>query len=207
MVLESYATALKQKQPVKEIEKYKTAIKDFLSDVKLGKFVPFNLVLVSKDEAKKIYAEIPVYKPAEDLIAAVNSIDEQFAMYAQDLKNSKAAVAVAEGKVEQVKKDTEELIEIESATNTLVSSAGSLDVTSSAAKIKKTKQVVEENTDAWAMTVLAEFVKNFAAARKTLRISTWSKLSIGQMTAALGKLATEDNDKKFSNLVLKTIEK
>lgn len=206
MALESYETFLKnkKKQTAKEIETYKHSIREFMKAVDLGRSTKFEREYVSLEIAKEIFAEIPAYNKQQDLAEALESLDNIFAMYNEDFKNaSKALESIEKQKQEEIK-EAENEIEVEAATNTLLAGAESFSFAGGPKLVEKL-EIVQENTDQWALAVIAAFLKNWDKCRPQLRVSTWSKLSLAQMAAALGKIAVKGT--KYEGLVIKTIEK
>lgn len=201
MASESYATALKQKQPVKEIKAYIEKIEAFMRDIKVGKMQKFELLKLTKEEAKKEFEGVTAYNPAADLEAAIEKMKLLFDNYKADLKNAEAAAEAVEKQLKVEEHKMEEAVEVESASNILIAQAGVVSVTGSAApKIKVKTVIVEEATEAWAFAVITQFVKHSQSVKQYLKVRTWSNLKVSQMADALGALITEDPEIKLTGL-------
>ena len=208
LVLESYRNALKNKTPVKEIKAYCKSIEGFLKDVKLDKPVKYERVHVSKEEAIAINATIPAYKSADDLASAISSIKETFAMYAEDLKNRSKAIKRTEEQAGDVISETEKEVTIQTSMTNLAAQAEPLVLTGGGnTKVKKKLVIVEENTAEWAVEVITQYMTNLDKAKHHIRVSLWSKLTVGQMGAALAKVRMENPKSKFGKLKFKEEEK
>lgn len=206
LVSDSYKAALQQKQPMNQIKAYKEKIKEFLRDVKFDKFNKMENNPLSKEESEKIYNSVSKWDGAGALKAAIDSIDETFQTYEADLKNATKAVKAIEKKQEETKQQIAEEVEIETAQANLIAHSSQTSL-SGGPSMKRVMEVVEENTFEWASAVINNFIKNLNECKKHLRVQTYSKLSIGQMASALGKIATADNSATFKGLTLKEIKK
>jgi hypothetical protein len=208
MVLESYKNALKNKTPVKEIKAYCKAIEGFLKEVKVDKLVKFDRVHLSKELAGELFKGVPAYDPAEDLASAIGSIKETFTMYAEDLKNRSKAMKKADEEIGDVISETEKEVTIQTSMTELASQAEPLVLTGGGnTKIKKKLAIVEENTAEWAVEVITQYMTNLNTAKHHIRVSLWSKLTVGQMGAALAKVRMENPKAKFGKLKFKEEEK
>lgn len=207
LVSDSYVNALSSKFPVKEIEEYKRSIKGFCADVKLSAFKKFSALLIDSKEMMSIYTSIPKYEPAADLEAAIKSVDEKFSMYANDLKNAEAASARVKAEAHEQEIAIQQEVEIEAAQNTLIASAGTLVMSGGPnTAVKRKWEVVDENTQQWALLVMSAFMANMKELIEYVKVKTWEKLSIGQMAAAIAKGKTEKN-LNFPNLQFKEVKK
>lgn len=205
-VTDSYKEALIQKQPLDQIEAYKASIKKFLTEIQVPKFVAMPLLHLTKEAAMIIFKSVTAYDSKKTLKTYVDSVDETFKTYSQDLANASKAIVAIEKTAAIEKQEVENSIAVETATNNLVSNAATFTSTGGPTITRK-YEIEEENNDKWAFAVIAAFSKNAPIAKTKLRVKTWSKLTIGQMADALGKMATEDNTISFSNLTLKEIQK
>lgn len=183
-------------------DKYFEKLKAELATFPLGAPVKFQRVLVSIEEAREIIAKAEYYDAQPDLDAAIASIADTFAMYDQDFKNKEAALKAVKEKesqvIESIKQEQEQeqsLNSLMSNTDVMVYSGGSGAKTT----LKKRMVIVEENTEEWALAVLASFMSYFHQAKGALRVKTWPNLTVSQMAAALSTL----EGKKFPNLTLK----
>jgi hypothetical protein len=119
-----YTTALTQKIKAKDIPAYVEASVGQLAAVVPSKFVKFERKLVDDDTAKLIFAGIEKYNHVPDYEAAVNKLrTETFEMYANDLKNADAAIESINQMAEEQQAANNEEWDLESSTNTLMSSA------------------------------------------------------------------------------------
>lgn len=205
IITDAYVTALNAKTPVGELQAYISEIRVILSEVKLEAFVKFNRTLVDDKDAMEAFSAIKQYDAAPDLKFAIETeISEKFAMYEQDLQNAELMIKAAKEEQEKQAALNAEKLELEKATNTLIARAevGGSD----APKVKKSLEVVEENSPTWAMAVMGHFIKNFQSAQPKLRVKSWGKLSISQMATALAQVAGETGE-VYSGLTMKEIEK
>lgn len=210
-ITDGYTTALKEKRKPKELAPYLEAIRGFMNAVELDGFIVFTRILVTDDEAMELFNSIKGYDGADDLATALKALDTQFAMYDKDLKNADAAIETATTLFNESQASADKDLKIEMATNNLNSNVGVSTV--SAPVVKRDMVVIEENSDAWASAVLGAFHKHWNDCRKFIRVATWSKLSIGQMATALGKLATENGQtsiepgKVYTGIALQVVRK
>lgn len=212
-ITQAYSTALRsQKMNTDELERYLSVVQEFMGKVELDDFIIFKPTYLTRDEMVSAFTEVRAYDSSDDLMSAIRNLNDTFSMYAEDLQNAEAAIKAKEQQTIQAAQQANENLEIETATNMLVSQASDLSITG-LPKIKSKVDVVEENSDTWALSVLSAFTKNWQDCRKYLGVKQWSKLSLGQMATALGKLATDQGKVNinpgtvFSGLTLKVIEK
>jgi len=66
-------------------------------------------------------------------------------------------------------------------------------------KVKREIKIVVIESEAWAMAVMTNFIKNWQHVNKYVKVKSWAKLSIGQMADALAKHISETGE-TFSNL-------
>lgn len=207
LVLESYKNALYIKTPVKEIKPYKKAIEGFLNEVKLDKFIKFETKHITKEESIEIFKSIAPYDKSGALKASIKSIEDVFSMYAEDLKNRTKAMKKVDKDTEQVKKDAEKEVSIQTSITNLQAESVPL-IMSGGPTIRKKLKVVEENTAEWAVEVMAQYLKSLDKAKQFIRVGSWAKLNIGQMAAAIAKVKSENpNFYKSSNLKFEEEEK
>jgi hypothetical protein len=212
IIVDGYINALKQKQTKEQLPAYIKSIEKFVREVQLSPFNRFNRILIDDKEAMAIFKELPAYDPAEDLKTLLETIPDKFAMYDQDLKNTEEAVKATQQQQNQLKKEINDDVIQETATNNLVSKSTSMSI-SGGAKLKTKMDVVEENNSEWALHVIKAFQKNWNECWKLLKVKTWSKLSLAQMATALGALATQNGNtsiepgKVYDGLTLEVIKK
>lgn len=205
LAMDSYKILLEDKEPVANFPRFKKNLAELMNATKLEPSKIYNRVLVTDDIAQAIIAEIEMYDPADDLKKAIASIDNVFAMYAEDLANSTAAIARIEETKATVSNAATDLINQEAAINTLTAKAGTFQF-EGGPKVRRKMDVVVENSDAWAMALIGNFTRLFNDVRKYISVKEWEKLTLKQMATALGKYATETGD-TFSNLQLREVEK
>lgn len=204
---DGYSSALRGKTPVESIPAYKEQILIWMRQEQTSDFQVFKRTLVNDKDAMDIYQSIRPYDKANDLITAINKLENKFTMYAEDLKNAEAALKVNDEQYLTVINNEEEQTNVAIDTNKLMASSSlSIEVVGSP-KVKTKKGVVVENTDAWARSIIRAFVNNWDAARQYLAVKTWGNLKLEQMATALGKLATENQTLTFDGLTLENIEK
>lgn len=192
-----YREALQRKMLVNVIPALIIDIKrDLTENFKPPVAIKYDRKIISDDEAKAIYLEVKPYDPAPDLATAIASIETKFALYGNDLKDAGGAIKSEEQEREANKAKAQQTLGTETAINTLaaVASVGSVD----APKLKKSLDVVVEgDKEAWAQYVIINSMKNWQVIKTFFKVKSWDKLSLGQMASALGKLASETDDKDF----------
>lgn len=193
MVTQSYTVALRQKITMDQLPGYLNEVRDVLGKIELDDFRIFTPVLLTRADLGKLFNEIPAYDGKSDFEFSLKSLDEKFELYESDLKNANAAIESQQKQLQQTLNNDAEQLEMETATNNLIAHASNTTMIGGAT-VKRKMAVVIENTDDWAISIVSAFMKNWAAAKTYLRVKTWEKLSLGQMAAALGSLAT-DNEK------------
>jgi hypothetical protein len=203
MVLDSYKNALKNKTPNKEIKAYKKQIVEWLKEIKLDAFVKYECKHLSKEEKMAEFKSVKPYTGKDDLQAAIDTLEDTFAMYSEDLKNRTKAIKKTESKIDHVETETEKDIVVTTEINNMTAEAEPLTL-SGGPTIKKKWEVVEENTADWALAVIGMFLGQLSKTREHIRVSSWSKLTIGQMAAACAKVG---DPKLFPKLKFKEIEK
>lgn len=224
MIFEAYNTALNQKQDPKTIGDYIASIKKFMTEIKMPHFEKFNRTPWGGEEQEKkwkaraaeLFKTIQPYNAKDDLQDALKKLDDQFAMYAQDLKRAKKAMEEAEEKRKQAEEKSKKEIQKEAAINTLEAEASSSTFVGSASgaktAIKKKMAIVEEETEEFERSVISAMLKNWTEARKITK-AAFGKLTVPQMVVALGNLATEKSwtsvtpNQVFSGLTLKVVKK
>lgn len=203
--LDCYAMLLTDKEPVSELPRFKKNLVELMQKRKLDEPTVYNRVLVSDDEARKIIATITMYDNTADLQEAINSVDSVFTMYEQDLANSEAAAARVKAEAVTLANETAANIQQEAAINNLTGRAGTF-VFEGGPKVKRKMDVVIENSEAWALAVLGNFMRLFNDVRKYVSVKEWEKLTIKQMASALGKYVTETAE-ELQGLKVKEVEK
>jgi len=189
ITLESYQNCLKAKHPVHSIPAMVQDMKMILDGWKLPDFEKFERQHVKDGHAKEIYDSIEKYNPADDLQTAKNNVAAVWSTYANDLANADAAIE----SINQHKKLAEMAlhveIDLETSTNALIAEAETLIVETP--KVKKELKIVSEETEQWAKTIVSNFVRLWPYCNKFVRVKSWQKLTIGQMSDALAKHINE----------------
>lgn len=202
----TYVGALQTKMPVDHIPQYIKDIQFILPTLKTPPFVKFVRTLITDEKAKEIFAAIEPYKPQQVLDAAIKRVEEVYSMYKHDYENAEAAAKAAEDALAKKISDSNEALALETSTNKLLAQATPAEplvLTGGKTTVKSKLVIVTENTEAWAIAVIANTVKNWNRVKTTFKVKTWEKLSLGQMADALGKIATENQGEKFEGLTLK----
>jgi hypothetical protein len=198
-ISEMYAKALTQKVKVKDIPAYIEDCIQAIAGIVLEKPVKFTRNLVKDEEAKAVLSKITKYDSKVDFEAAINRLKtETFAMYAEDLKNGEQAAAAAMQKSEEEIAANNEEWNLEAATNTLMAQATPLEMTGGPV-VKKQQKIILEDTEQFAMKVLATFIKNWPEASKKIGVKSWTKL-VDPFVKALDKMDTQFNDFKYEEI-------
>lgn len=189
-IQDAYSTALRGKTPVDTIDAYKEQVVSFMKQITLSPFVRFNRLHVSDADAQKLFGEITPYNSANDFNDAIKSLNEKFAMYEHDLANAEAAIAASEKQLNEQIAEEQQNAAIEAATNTLMANTGTIQ-SSGGAKVKRTMDVVVENTESWETAVLSSYIKNFVDCQQFIKAAERANRKLSQYATALGKLATK----------------
>ena len=196
---EMYANALKTKIKVKDVPKYIEECIQELATIVLEKPVKFNRVLVNDNDAKAVLSTITKYDSKVDFEAAITKLKtETFGMYAEDLKNAEQAAAAALQQAEEEVQANDEEWNLEAATNTLMAQATPLELTGGPV-VKKQQKIILEDTEQFAMKVLATFIKNWPEASKKIGVKSWTKL-VDPFVKALDKMETQFSDFKYEEI-------
>jgi hypothetical protein len=196
MIDSSYINCIKAKNPVSQVPAMVADLKDIMSRFALGNFQKFDTRLITNEQALAIFHSIDKYVHDGDLAYYQTLAEERFKMYAHDLAN---VWSLAKLEQEQQIRVTQAEIELAAdiATNTLIAQAETLIVDTP--KVKREIKIVVIESEAWAMAVLTNFIKNWQYVNKYVKVKSWAKLSIGQMAEALAKHISETGE-TFSNL-------
>lgn len=189
ITLESYSNCLKNRVPVDQIEHMTTDMIRILDNWKLPEFQKFERKFVPDGHAKEVFDSIDKYDPAGDLKRAKDNVANVWSTYANDLQNADIAIESIEMETDHKLQSLKQDIALETATNTLIAEAETLVI--DAPKVKKEIKIVVVESEAWAKTIVANFVRLWPYANKYVRVKSWSKLSIGQMAEALSKHINE----------------
>lgn len=199
-VLKNYTANLLSK--ISDVTGIVQDLKKQISQIKPPPFVRYMPKFITEAEMNEIYSAVPPPKWNDYYNELMGEVDTTFSNYESDLANASEAILAQEQQVAlknvEDSAKTKEAIAID--TLTIRSEAVIID----APVIKKSVKVVELNTEEWSMAIIVAYVKNRTDLIKYFRVKTWSKLSLGQIADALGKLATETG-LQFDNLQLEEI--
>jgi hypothetical protein len=196
MIDSSYINCIKAKNPVDQVLAMVEDLKVIMSKFDLSSFVKFNRMFITDQDALEIFHSIDKYEPAGDLAYYQTLAEERFQMYAHDLANEESLAKLLQEQQIRVAAAEQELA-ADIATNTLIAQAETLIVDTP--KVKREIKIVVVESEAWAMAVMTNFIKNWQYVNKYVKVKSWSKLSIGQMAEALAKHISETGE-TFSNL-------
>jgi len=191
MIDSSYINCIKAKNPVEQLPAMVADLKVILSKFALGNFKKFDTRLISDQQALEIFHSIDKYEPAMDLEHYQYLIGEQFQMYAHDLANEESLAKLEQEQQIRVANAEQEL-KADIATNTLIAQAETLIVETP--KVKREIKIVVVESEAWAMSVMTNFIKNWQHVNKYVKVKSWTKLTIGQMADALAKHINETGE-------------
>ena len=189
ITLESYQNCLKAKQPVSFIPGMMADMESILNDWKLPEFQKFDRKFIPDGQAKEIYDSIEKYNSANDLKTAIKNISVIWSTYANDLANADVAIESIEKHKQVAEMAMKMDVEFETATNSLIAEAETFIVDTP--KVKKELKIVVVESEQWAKTIIANFVRLWPYCNKFVRVKSWSKLTIGQMSDALAKHINE----------------
>lgn len=202
-----YYTGLLKREQISraDVDAHIRDIQVELSQIELPLPVKFELKEVSREEAIAIYTEIRPYDPKEDLLRAQTEAVTAFAMYEEDMKNAAAAIEQHNKQLEQENNEAAVSLQAETAINNIVAEAGAV-IVGQPVKIKRKMEIVDVNSQQWALTIMATFIKNLPSLIQYVKVTSWSKLTIAQMAKALSQLST-DTGEQFDGFEYKEIVK
>jgi endonuclease YncB( thermonuclease family) len=189
VTLESYSNCIKNRVPVDQLEAMTSDMERILNAWNLSEFQKFDRKLISDGHAKEIYDSIEKYNPANDLKTAIKNISAIWSTYSNDLANADVAIESIEKHKQVAEMAMKMDVEFETATNSLIAEAETLIVDTP--KVKKELKIVVVESEQWAKTIVANFVRLWPYCNKFVRVKSWSKLTIGQMSDALAKHINE----------------
>ena len=196
MIDSSYINCIKAKNPVEQVSAMVSDLQSIMSKFDLSSFVKFQRMFITDQEALDIFHSIDKYEPANDLSYYQTLVNDRFEMYAHDLANEESLAKLEEEQQIRVANAEQEL-KADIATNTLIAQAETLIVDTP--KVKREIKIVVIESEAWAMAVMTNFIKNWQHVNKYVKVKSWAKLSIGQMADALAKHISETGE-TFTNL-------
>jgi len=198
MIDSSYINCIKAKNPVSQIPAMIADLKVILSKIALSNFQKFDTRLISDQQALEIFHSIDKYEPAGDLQYYQESIADKFSMYQHDFNSIEKLEEEQRARVAQAEQELQSDIAI----NTLIAQAETLIVDTP--KVKREIKIVVVESEAWAMAVMTNFIKNWQYVNKYVKVKSWAKLSIGQMAEALAKHISETGE-TFANLTTEEV--
>lgn len=189
ITIESYQNCLKSNAPVNNIQDMTDDMIRILDNWKVPEFQKFERRFVPDGHAKEIFDSIEKYDPAADLLRAKKNVSNVWSTYANDLANADAAIAHLENEKAEIESQMKSEIALEAATNTLIAEAETIIIDTP--KVKKELKIIVVESEQWAKTIVANFVRLWPYCNKFVRVKSWSKLTIGQMADALAKHINE----------------
>jgi len=196
MIDSSYINCIKAKVPVDQLSAMILDLQSIMSRFDLSSFIKFQRMFITDQEALDIFHSIDKYEPSNDLEYYQTLVNDRFAMYAHDLANEESLTKLLQEQQLRVAQAEQELA-ADIATNTLIAQAETLIVDTP--KVKREIKIVVIESEAWAMAVMTNFIKNWQYVNKYVKVKSWAKLSIGQMAEALAKHISETGE-TFTNL-------
>jgi len=201
MIDSSYINCIKAKNPVSQVPAMVSDLKDIMSRFELGTFKKFDYRLITTTQALEIFHSIDKYEPSGDLAYYQGQVDVKFQMYGHDLANAESLAKLEQEQQLRVAAAEQELA-ADIATNTLIAQAETLIVDTP--KVKREIKIVVVESEAWAMAVMANFMKVWQDVNYRVKVKSWAKLSIGQMAEALAKHISETGE-TFANLTTEEV--
>lgn len=189
----SYINCIKARNPVEKLPQMVADLKDILAKFMLDGFVKFQRVLITDQQALEIFQSFDKYDCGGDLAYYQSLVEDKFKMYAHDFNSIEKLEEEQRIRVAQAEQE----LKADLAINTLIAQAETLIVETP--KVKREIKIVVIESEAWAMAIMTNFIKNWQYVNKYVKVKSWAKLSIGQMADALAKHMSETGE-TFSNL-------
>ena len=193
MIDSSYINCIKARVDVAKVPDMVADLMNILAKIDLSTFVKFQRMFISDQEALDIFHSIDKYEPSGDLAYYQSLVAEKFQMYQHDFNSIEKLEEEQRIRVEQAEQE----LKADLAINTLIAQSETLIVDTP--KVKREIKIVIVESEAWAMAVMTNFIKNWQHVNKYVKVKSWAKLSIGQMAEALAKHISETGE-TFSNL-------
>jgi len=193
MIDSSYINCIKARLPVDNVPHMVDDMVNILAKIELSTFVKFNRMFITDQEALDIFHSIDKYEPSNDLAYYQELVAVKFEMYAHDFNSIEKLEEEQRIRVAQAEQE----LKADLAINTLIAQSETLIVDTP--KVKREIKIVVIESEAWAMAVMTNFIKNWQHVNKYVKVKSWAKLSIGQMAEALAKHISETGE-TFSNL-------
>ena len=193
MIDSSYINCIKARVDVAKVPEMIADLVNILAKIDLSSFVKFQRMFITDQEALDIFHSIDKYDGSGDLAYYQELVAEKFQMYQHDFNSIEK---LEEEQRIRVAKAEQEL-KADLAINTLIAQSETLIVDTP--KVKREIKIVIIESEAWAMAILTNFIKNWQHVNKYVKVKSWAKLSIGQMADALSKHISETGE-SFANL-------
>lgn len=191
-VRQCYINCLRDRHPESLMPEMIDNTAAIISKFDLSEFDKFKRVLITDGQAKEIFDSIEKYNKAEDLKRSIDTIKDVWAAYPFDLANAENAIKAIELSSAKKEADNLQALEIELATNTLIAQAETIIIDTP--KVKREMKIVIVESEAWAKTILVNFIRLLPHLAPKLRVKSWAKLSIGQMAEAINKHINETGE-------------
>lgn len=198
MIDSSYINCIKARVDIAKVPDMIADLENILAKIELSSFVKFQRMFINDQEALDIFHSIDKYEPANDLKYYQSLIADTFSMYAHDFNSIDK---LEEEQRIRVAKAEQEL-KADIAINTLIAQSETLIVETP--KVKREIKIVVIESEAWAMAILTNFIKNWQYVNKYVKVKSWAKLSIGQMADALSKHISETGE-SFANITTEEV--
>ena len=171
----------------------RVAFAEQMKQVKPSPLRRFNRVLVSTERATQIYNEVQPADYLAVLADAITRMEQKWAHFEHDVANAAAAIEAEKASMQEAARTVQENIAVTTATNTLMAAAEQTALPVGP-KIKKKMVVKFRNDEGWAKAVMSHFLKNWVECGPLVRVKSWDKLTISQMAAALGEVASKTGE-------------
>jgi len=158
MIDSSYINCINVKVSVDQLDAMILDLQSIMSKFDLSSFVKFQRMFITDQEALDIFHSIDKYEPSNDLAYYQSLVNDRFAMYAHDLANEESLTKLLQEQQLRVAQAEQEL-KADIATNTLIAQAETLIVETP--KVKREIKIVVIESEAWAMAVMTNFIKNW----------------------------------------------
>ena len=198
MIDSSYINCIKARVDVAKVPEMIADLENILAKIELSTFVKFQRMFITDQEALDIFHSIDKYEPTNDLKYYQSIVADTFSMYAHDFNSIDK---LEEEQCIRVAKAEQEL-KADIAINTLIAQSETLIVDTP--KVKREIKIVVIESEAWAMAIMTNFIKNWQHVNKYVKVKSWAKLSIGQMADALSKHISETGE-TFANITTEEI--
>jgi hypothetical protein len=193
MIDSSYINCIKARVDVAKVPDMIADLVNILAKIELSNFQKFDINFISSQEALEIFYSIDKYEQSGDLKYYQELVAVKFEMYAHDFNSVEKLEEEQRIRVAQ----SEQELKADLAINTLIAQSETLIVETP--KVKREIKIVVIESEAWAMAIMTNFIKNWQHVNKYVKVKSWAKLSIGQMADALAKHISETGE-TFANI-------